>query len=230
MAVAEQGFAIVSGLLTKPECNELIAELGPVNGAGRRGILRLPTVAELACSNRLLSLIRPIFTVEPRPVRGIYFDKSPETNWMVAWHQDLTIAVRRQMDIPGFAPWSLKEGVPHVQPPVHLLEEMLVVRLHVDDCDESNGALRVIPASHRLGRLSADAIQRLRPEGTATVCAVTAGGALIMRPLFCTPPVDHVAKGTVASFTLNMPGLIYQMGSNGMKLQGIIRCGSGQFS
>ena len=47
-----------------------------------------------------------------------------------------------------------------------------------------NGALRVIPASHRLGRLSTDAIQRLRHQGTATVCPVTAGGALLMRPLF----------------------------------------------
>jgi ectoine hydroxylase-related dioxygenase (phytanoyl-CoA dioxygenase family) len=79
-------------------------------------------------------------------------------------------------------PWSVKEGVPHVQPPVELLEQMLTVRLHLDDCDETNGALRVLPGSHRLGRLSADAIKSLREE-TAVACSVAAGGALVMRPL-----------------------------------------------
>jgi ectoine hydroxylase-related dioxygenase (phytanoyl-CoA dioxygenase family) len=120
---------------------------------------------------------------EPRAVRGIYFDKSPEANWIVAWHQDLTLAVHRQIDVPGFGPWSLKEGVPHVQPPVDLLEQMLTVRLHLDDCDESNGALRVIPGTHRLGRLSRDAIRKLGNEKPATLCRVAAGGVLLMHPL-----------------------------------------------
>ncbi len=183
LSLAERGFAVVSGVLAKSESQELIAQLGPVPGAGQRGLLKLPIIANLACSKRLLSLIRPYFTMEPRPVRGIYFDKSPDTNWMVAWHQDLTIAVRRQNDVPGFGPWSVKEGVHHVQPRVHLLEQMLTIRLHLDDCQEENGALRVIPGSHRSGRLSADAIQHLRDKEPATVCTVQAGGALLMRPL-----------------------------------------------
>ena len=183
VSVAEQGFAIVSGVLTRSECEEFIAHLGPVTGAGRRGILKLPMVANLALSDRLFHLVLPNLTAHPRPVRGIYFDKTSETNWIVAWHQDLTIAVRGQMDVPGFGPWSVKEGVPHVQPPVELLEQMLTVRLHLDDCNEGNGALRVIPGSHRSGRLSADAIQGLRDNETATVCRVPAGGALLMRPL-----------------------------------------------
>jgi len=183
LAVAELGFAIISGVLTKSESQEFITQLGPVTGAGRRGILKLPTVAELACSDRLLSLARPHLTAPPRPVRGIYFDKSPQTNWTVAWHQDLTIAVSGHIDVPGFGPWSVKEGVPHVQPPVELLEQMVTVRLHLDVCDEANGALCVIPGTHRLGRLSAEAIQRLRHERLATTCPVSAGGALLMRPL-----------------------------------------------
>ena len=183
LSVAEQGFAIISGILDQSQCKELIAELGPVTGAGRRGILQMPGIAEMACSDRLLSLVRPHVGAEPRPVRGIYFDKTPETNWMVAWHQDLTIAVRRQIDVAGFGPWSMKEGAPHVQPPVELLEQMVTVRLHLDVCDEANGALQVIPGSHSLGRLSPEAIQRLRDEGLATTCPVSAGGALLMRPL-----------------------------------------------
>jgi hypothetical protein len=182
-SVAEQGFTTISSILDESECKELVVELGPVTGAGRREMLILPSIAKLAGSDRLRSLVRPHVAGPPRPVRGIYFDKSPETNWMVAWHQDLTLAVLRQIDVPGFGPWSLKEGVPHVQPPVGLLEQMVTVRLHLDVCDGANGALCVIPGTHRLGRLSAEAIQRLRDERFATICPVSAGGALLMRPL-----------------------------------------------
>ena len=174
---------MVSSILENGECEELINLFGAVNGPGRRGILGLPQIARLASSKSLLDLVQPHLPAQPRPIRGIYFDKSPETNWMVAWHQDLTLAVRNQLNIPGFGPWSVKEGVPHVQPPVYLLEQMLTIRLHLDDCDEANGALRVIPGSHCSGRLSADAIERFRNEKPATVCRASAGDVLLMRPL-----------------------------------------------
>jgi hypothetical protein len=182
-SIAEQGFAVVPQVLTKAEREELIDQLGPTSGAGRRGIFELAPICELSRSDRLLSLVRPHLFAQARPVRGIYFDKTPETNWLVAWHQDLTISVRNKIDVPGFGPWSVKEGVPHVQPPVRLLDKMLTVRLHLDDCDESNGALQVIPGSHRSGRLSAEAIRRLRSQQIAAVCRVAAGDALLMRPL-----------------------------------------------
>ena len=182
-SIADQGFAVVPQVLTKAKREELIEQLGPASGAGRRGILEMAPIAELSRSDRLLNFVLPHLSAQARPIRGIYFDKTAETNWLVAWHQDLTIAVRKKIDVGGFGPWSLKEGVPHVQPPVHLLEQMLTVRLHLDSCDESNGALQVIPGSHQSGRLSAAAIQRLRTQQLATVCSVAAGDALLMRPL-----------------------------------------------
>jgi ribosomal protein L13 len=78
---------------------------------------------------------------------------------------------------------SVKDGVPHVQAPGHLLEQMLTIRLHLDDCDETNGALRVLPGSHRLGRLAAERIQQLREHHPDHVCHLSAGDALLMRPL-----------------------------------------------
>jgi ectoine hydroxylase-related dioxygenase (phytanoyl-CoA dioxygenase family) len=120
---------------------------------------------------------------EPLPVRAIYFDKSPETNWLVPWHQDLSLALRARAEVPGFGPWSTKDGIPHVQPPAELLQQMLTVRLHLDDADESNGALRVLPGSHRFGRLSAQRIQQRRTEQSDLFCTVAAGDALLMRPL-----------------------------------------------
>lgn len=60
---------------------------------------------------------------------------------------------------------------------------VLAVRLHLDDCDESNGPLRVLPGSHATGRLGAEEIRRRREEGGAVTCVVPRGGALVLRPL-----------------------------------------------
>jgi ectoine hydroxylase-related dioxygenase (phytanoyl-CoA dioxygenase family) len=131
----------------------------------------------------MLDFIRPHLPLEPIPVRAIYFDKSAEANWGVTWHQDLTLALRAHAEVPGFGPWSTKDGIPHVQPPVELLEQMLTLRLHLDHADQFNGALRVFPGSHRWGRLTPGRIQELRTQGEDFLCAAAAGDALLMRPL-----------------------------------------------
>ena len=174
---------MVPGVLGASERQELLADLGSVAGAGRRGLLGVPVVASLARSPRLLGLVRPHVAREPVPVRAIFFDKSPGGNWLVPWHQDLTLALRARAEVTGFGPWSVKDGVPHVQPPVDLLEQMLTVRLHLDDADEANGALRVLPGTHRLGRLSPVQVQEQRAQQADILCAATAGDALLMRPL-----------------------------------------------
>ncbi len=131
----------------------------------------------------LTDLVRPHLPSEPVPVRGIYFDKRPETNWLVTWHQDLTLAVAERVEMLGFGPWSVKDGIPHVQPSVDLLEQMLTVRLHLDDADSDNGALRVLPGTHRMGRLNAESITRCRETHAEVVCTAQTGDALLMRPL-----------------------------------------------
>jgi hypothetical protein len=182
-AIQQKGFAKIPGVLKQQECLDLISALGPVTSAGRRGLLSLPVIATLARSDTLLNLVRPHLPAEPTPVRAIYFDKSPDANWLVAWHQDLTLALQSRADIDGFGPWSIKDGVPHVQPPIALLEKMLTLRLHLDDADEPNGALRVLPGSHNSGRLSSEQIQNVRSQQTDVLCAASAGDALLMRPL-----------------------------------------------
>ncbi|MEN3378669.1 MAG: hypothetical protein V7604_4024, partial [Hyphomicrobiales bacterium] len=51
--------------------------------------------------------------------------------------------VNKRADIDGYGPWTVKEGVDHVEPPVAVLENMLTLRLFVDDCESHNGALLV---------------------------------------------------------------------------------------
>jgi ectoine hydroxylase-related dioxygenase (phytanoyl-CoA dioxygenase family) len=115
-------------------------------------------------------------------VRSLFFDKIAEANWKVAWHQDRTIAVRRRIEADGFGPWTIKAGVPHVQPPDSVLENMIALRIHLDDTNELNGALRVIAGSHRMGRLSQTLIQELK-ERPAAICVASRGSILVMRPL-----------------------------------------------
>jgi hypothetical protein len=69
------------------------------------------------------------------PVKATLFDKTPDANWLVPWHQDLTISVKERVDIDGFGPWTVKAGVLSVQPPVSILERMLAIRIHLDDCE-----------------------------------------------------------------------------------------------
>jgi hypothetical protein len=193
--IKQHGFAVVSRAIESDPRRELLSTLGPVSGAGRRGLLALAAIAELARSPRLLALIRPHLPSEPIAVRAIYFAKSSETNWLVPWHQDLTLALRARVEVSGFGPWSMKDGVPHVQPPIEFLQQMLTIRLHLDDADESNGALRVLPGSHRLGRLSSGRIQEIRSQQGDFLCAVSAGDALLMRPLLLHASSRSTSKG-----------------------------------
>ncbi len=181
--VGRQGFALVPGVLAADECERMASVLGDAEGAGRRALLAVPQVAVLARSRALRDLVGRVLGGAPRPVRALYFDKSPQANWHVSWHQDLTVAVRERIDVPGFSSWSIKAGIPHVQPPVELLEQMLAVRLHLDAADENNGALVVLPGSHRVGRLSPEQIEAMRTDCAATVCRAAVGDALVMRPL-----------------------------------------------
>jgi ectoine hydroxylase-related dioxygenase (phytanoyl-CoA dioxygenase family) len=116
-------------------------------------------------------------------VRTLLFDKQPGANWKVTWHQDLTIAVKERRDVDGFGPWSIKDGIPHVQPPAELLARMITLRVHLDDCFAENGALRILPGTHQSGRLSPADISDTRARVDEIVCEVPRGGVLVMRPL-----------------------------------------------
>lgn len=192
------GYALASGMLPAPRIDLLLdatAAAALPSGAaserrgsvyGVRNMLGVAAVRDLAASDALRGPLAPALGADPLPVRAILFDKTPGANWHVPWHQDLSIAVRERPagDAPaGWGPWSEKAGVVHVQPPAEVLERMLTVRLHLDPCPAENGALRVLPGTHRLGRLSPADIARLRAEVSESVCACGRGDALLMRPL-----------------------------------------------
>ncbi len=193
--IEQDRYALVPGVLSSTEVEQLVGTLTQLERASSvrqqgndtyavRNLLQaVPEIAQLAKSDTVLSLVRPILGSRAFPARGLLFDKTPGANWKVAWHQDLTIAVKERRDIEGFGPWSIKAGVIHVQPPTVILERMLTVRLHLDDCTEHNGPLQVLPGSHKLGRLKAEQIGDFRKSVSPITCTMTPGGALLMRPL-----------------------------------------------
>ncbi|HEX8557204.1 MAG TPA: phytanoyl-CoA dioxygenase family protein [Pyrinomonadaceae bacterium] len=192
--VRREGFAVVPGVLCGDALGAFERSLEAV-GAGE-GVLRrggvyairnlfeaLPAARELARAAALRALVEPVLGAGCFAVRATLFDKTAAAPWKVAWHQDLSIAVRARREAEGFGPWTVKAGVVHVQPPARVLEGVLAVRLHLDDCDESNGPLRVLPGSHLCGRLGADEIRRWREGARAVTCVAPRGAALLLRPL-----------------------------------------------
>lgn len=219
--VDDLGFAIVPSLLDEDQVQALERALPRSIGAdgGLRNLLDIPLIAGVAESHRLRAFIDAILGADAFPVRAILFDKTPVANWKVSWHQDLTIAVARRVDAPAYGPWSEKAGVVHVQPPVDVLEKMLAVRIHLDASDAGNGPLRVLPSSHRAGKLRDEEIPSWRDKVSEEVCLVPRGGVLLMRPLLLhasSPAVrpDHrrVIHIEFASCEL-APGLAWRWGA-----------------
>ena len=175
------GFAIVPACLNEATVQLLRNEFGAARSP-ERNLLSLPSVRTLAMSNPVRAIVETILGRECFAVRGIFFNKASTSNWKVAWHQDLTIAVRERKQVDGFGLWTTKANILHVQPPPQIMSNILAIRLHLDESGIENGPLRVIPGSHRCGRLSAEQIRDLDKENSVT-CAVPQGGGLIMRPL-----------------------------------------------
>jgi ectoine hydroxylase-related dioxygenase (phytanoyl-CoA dioxygenase family) len=187
-SIEEDGFAISRRVLSSRTIEELRAALRGLDGDrgayGRRNLLgRCPAVKAVTQAPEIRRLVDPILGDSAFPVRALLFDKLPGANWGVAWHQDLTIAVKQRADVEGFSAWTVKGGVPHVQPPVAILEGMLTLRLHLDEADEDNGALMVLPRTHALGRLPEDWQPPSDQNASPVVCAADAGDVLSFRPL-----------------------------------------------
>jgi ectoine hydroxylase-related dioxygenase (phytanoyl-CoA dioxygenase family) len=187
-SIPADGFSMMENFLPDWEVEDLVVfaernlSADPRRG-GVRNLLSYPKMRELAVTSVLLSAVQTILGGNARLVRGILFDKTEGANWKVPWHQDLTIAVNQKVETVGFGPWSIKAGVLHVQPPASVLERMVSIRLHLDDCPKENGALRVIAGTHVNGKLEERTIAGLARRSVAVTCAMRRGGALVMRPL-----------------------------------------------
>ena len=185
--VVEHGFEILQDIFDPAHLTAVLRAMeGPAihrSRAGARNIFQLDGVRTLAHDDRLMHLARSCLGESAFPFRATLFDKSPQQNWLVVWHQDTALPLCRRSDVAGWGPWSIKEGIVCAHAPAHALEQVLAIRVHLDDSNEENGPLRVLPGTHRRGVLSDEAIHDISNQVPSFSCCVHAGGVVAMRPL-----------------------------------------------
>jgi len=185
--IEKDGFVIVPEFLGRGEINQLAEGISGYaarrSRAGVRHALSLGPVANLAQQPNVIELARTVLGPTAFPFRATLFDKSPMSNWLVVWHQDTALPLRERHEVPGWGPWSVKEGIAYAHAPAAALSQVLALRVHLDHSTVSNGPLRVLPGTHTIGVLDDDSIHDLATKTTPVECLVQAGGILAMRPL-----------------------------------------------
>lgn len=139
------------------------------------------------------SFAASVLGCETRAVRAILFNKTADTNWSLAWHQDRTICVRQRVEVSGYGPWTVKAGLQHVAPPFDLLTRMVTLRVHLDDVPNTNSPLVIAPRSHKLGKVPVNAIEAAVRECGSYTCLADAGDIW----LYSTPILHASEAATV---------------------------------
>ena len=181
----ESGYVVIPDVVGIEEIREIARFVDDhvSAGAGTRRLIERRWCGDLADRLSRDTRLSEALPIDARPVQCTFFVKSKTNNWLVSLHQDLSIPVAERVDNPECCGWSEKEGELFVQAPVSILADVVAVRVHLDECDERNGALRVVPGSHRLGRLTAAGAKRVRDELGETSVIVPRGGVMVMKPL-----------------------------------------------
>jgi ectoine hydroxylase-related dioxygenase (phytanoyl-CoA dioxygenase family) len=186
-AIEEDGYAIVPDVLSGGEIERLLREISAAaprrSRAGVRHALGLSPVSRVAQQASVIELARAVLGPAAFPYRATLFDKSYKSNWLVVWHQDTALPLRKRCEVPGWGPWSVKDGVAYAHAPATALSQVLALRIHLDHSTALNGPLRVLPGTQTLGVLNDDRIHEISKTIEPVECLVPAGGVLAMRPL-----------------------------------------------
>jgi ectoine hydroxylase-related dioxygenase (phytanoyl-CoA dioxygenase family) len=191
--IFNNGFAIVESIYTEEEMLQIINAIEEVDSSNptfrkstdlfaiRQFFKEVSQAVATVFNKKLTDIIAEFFGNDFFVVKSIYFDKPAASNWFVSYHQDLTISVDKKIELEGFGPWTVKQNQFAVQPPLKILQDNFTIRIHLDDTNEENGALKVIPQSHRKGIYRPETIDwKIEKEN---ICNVKRGGIMIMKPL-----------------------------------------------
>lgn len=191
--ITHQGVAICQDVLSAADVDEFVNAISAIPASdavrqkksvyGVRNLLETsPAICRLAIRPEVWQFVTPILGENAFAFRAIFFNKTPDANWVLGWHQDRVISVAEKIESPGFLAWGNKAGVWQVQPPTEISTNRLALRIHLDECGPDNGPLRVLPGSHRHG-LVEDEIDAWKRIITELICTVQRGGIVAMHPL-----------------------------------------------
>ncbi len=185
--VQESGYGLIRDVFSKNEVLRLLEDLGhealPRTRAGVRHAMRSRSVAQIARDARIMDIARQILGPGAVAFRATLFEKLPDSNWLVAWHQDTALPLCERREVPDWGPWSIKDGVHYAHAPAQALEKIVALRIHLDDSTADNGPLRVVPATQTQGVLNDDEIHAIAESAVPIDCFMTLGGVVAMRPL-----------------------------------------------
>ncbi|AZB27439.1 phytanoyl-CoA dioxygenase [Chryseobacterium bernardetii] len=191
--IEKYGFSVINEVFSDEEVAQITHVLDNIDTskenfrksqdlfAIRQFLKEVPEIKDLIFNDNIRTIINEIFGDQYFVVKSIYFDKPETSNWYVAYHQDLTISVDKKLEISGFGPWTTKQNQFAVQPPLDILENIYTIRIHLDETDENNGALKVVPKSHAKGIYRPETIDWM--VETEEICKVKKGGVMLMKPL-----------------------------------------------
>ena len=191
--IEENGFTIIPSIYSNEELIRLIYTIDSADTrnfafrkstelfAIRQFFKEIPKIEAIIFNHTLKKLVNELFGENYFVVKSIYFDKPESSNWFVPYHQDLTISVDKKTELEGYGPWTVKQNQFSVQPPIAILQNIFTIRIHLDDTDEFNGALKVINSSHKRGIFRPETIDWSIDK--ETTCCLQKGGIMIMKPL-----------------------------------------------
>jgi hypothetical protein len=177
------GFALVCNALARERIDHLEAFIEPLSSTkpGTRCLLDRQWCQQLASEFQMSAELSGFIPQDFVAIQCTLFEKTTKNNWLVPVHQDLSVPVAQRQALAGWGTWTQKEGTTFVQPPVSLLEQLVAVRLHLDDCSAQDGPLAVVPGSHRQGIISPELGVVLRTS--EHTCTASVGDALVFKPL-----------------------------------------------
>lgn len=189
----ELGFTVLNNIFSDAEIETILRSIKSADSskatfrksndlfAIRQFLKEIPDLQTLIFNDKLRSTIKNLLGDNFFVVKSIYFDKPEKSNWFVSYHQDLTISVDKKADIANYGPWTVKQNQFAVQPPLDILKSIFTIRIHLDNTDENNGALKVVPKSHLKGTYRLETIDWTKES--EAICSVPKGGVMLMRPL-----------------------------------------------
>jgi ectoine hydroxylase-related dioxygenase (phytanoyl-CoA dioxygenase family) len=179
------GFDVKNAVFSEEECDRVIQSLREDCSlrAGTRNLMAQSVVAAIALDERMMSIASHFLNSNATPFRATLFEKSVQTNWLVAWHQDTALPLIARNSLSEWGPWSKKANVLYAQAPSWALKRVVALRLHLDNTTQENGALRVIENTHTRGILSHEEITKTVKRRTVIDCEVEKGSVMSMSPL-----------------------------------------------
>ena len=187
------GFTTLDRIYTTDEVEIILQQINQANidketfrkskdlFAIRQFLKEVPEVLDTVFNDSLKTLLKELLGDRYFVVKSIYFDKPETSNWYVSYHQDLTISVDKKLELTGFEFWTTKQNQFAVQPPLDILKNVVTVRIHLDETNENNGALKVVPKSHLKGIYRPETIDWTIESEVS--CNVSKGGIMLMKPL-----------------------------------------------